>query len=1180
MNDANFIMRRTRRFLPTNLNDDFLLVVPDDMLKHPAVVRVREAAGNAGQLPETIPQRDFRQAMFREKHVLVCGNLTNNRAIRRLYTARCCFSDTFFPGANGYLVKSISDPFGYGRNCIVAGASTQDGLETALGVVRDIVTAGSGIPDRVHASSFDHNLPQFPDASELDGMVRGDLEIWGTGWSASPFRGGNLLSYLWYYYLTDHPVWARAAVDILKGSVEPWRAECRAHPEAYHCFFNLHLHVHLWDLVEDSPLFSPEDRLGAVTMFGELLRHLMELSYVSEEVNPPGEIRQNHTTFIGLNLAVGADYMIRRYGIGEFQRANDIARRIFEGQMNCYKPDDDGGVGYVWHVPLETLNYFLYRGDDRYITGGHVSDLCKLAVVTTDNMRSECGYGDTTGYSQFSANGWEARLWPLMVSTWYNPNPEHLWTLNWLGEGKRPPLDRALHGVYSAVDYVRDGFAIEGCAPEAPRDLLGICAMELPDAVLSWVRRYTPPAHHPDSGRRYFDKLSLRRNFEPGGEYLLLEGIGTTCHGHEDTNAIIRLTWNNRAWLADGDYIRAAPRFHNSVTVMRDGVGVLESPGDGVVIPPLATLDDSNDGAELAMVRTEAAGYNGVDWQRDLFWRKGRFMVVMDRLRCYEAGDYHLQCLWRMVGDPELKPDGVHIRQDGELFCIHNADGSVQEIVPDSHVKSRWGSYPHSDGTISVLHQRTGCGLDAGTSFTFMNLLTPDPQIRMERVGPDAVKVTDGDEVTLLGAGDLKLDGLRISGRMFACLARGDRVVLSGVERVAGRETERSEHGVDCHELAVEIRSAMEAPAAAPTPYPRPVAGRLTQRWRREFPADIRDVSVSDEGRLLLAYSGEVSCLSEATGETAWSLQIDAEGGAGRVLASDIDGDGIPEAMVGTEDSQLIVLDGDSGIERWRRGLRNMSSRGARVSGIAVADLEGNGELSVLAGTEGWFVNAFANDGSPKWAEWFRYHAITALKVADADGDGKAEVLVGTEYYTPLTVHNFDGSFRWSTFEQVGSHGNATTPRRGICMKHMVLCELDGDGILEIVYGTEDGWIYAVKPQDGAELWHINLVGEITGLVVLGDVLIAACEFGALYGFDFDGRIVWRCHEAHWIHALAESRGVIAAAANRREIRTYDIEGRCQGFLEMPVNVTSLVAVEDGFVCGFRCGLAAIDIST
>ena len=1180
MTDPELRLTRSRGFRPTNLAEDILLVVPDDMLRRPSVARVREAFGQVGQLPETIPERDFQQAFFREKQVIACGNLANNRAIQRLYTARCCFVDTFFPGTNGYFVKSISDPFGFDRNCIVVGASTEEGLEAALAVFRDIVATSSGSLDRVHAASFDHELPGRPDASETDRMVRDDLAIWGTGWSASPFRGGRVLSYLWHYYLTDHPVWARAAVDILKGSIEPWRAECRAHPEAYHCFFNLHSYIHLWDLVEDSPLFIPEDRLGAVTMFGELLRHLMTLSYVSEEVNPPGEIRQNHTTYIGLNLAVGGDYMIRRHGIAEFQRANVIARRIFEGQMDCYKPDDDGGVGYTWHVPQETLSYFLYRGDDRYIAGGHVSDLCKLAVLTTDNMRSECGYGDTSGYARFSTDGWEARLWPLMVSTWHDPNPEHLWTLNWLGQGKRPPLDRVLHGLYSAIGYVDDGFAVGGVEPEAPRELLGICVMDMPQAVLDWVRRHVPRAHHPDPGKRYFDKLSLRRNFLPGGEYLLLEGLGTTCHGHEDTNAIVRLTWNNRAWLADGDYIRAAPRFHNSVVVMREGVGVLESPGAGVVIPPLASLNTSNGGSELAMVRTEAAGYNGVDWQRDIFWRKGRYMVIMDRLRCYEAGHYNLQCLWRMVGDTELGEDGVRIRQKGEGFHIRNVDGSAQEIVPDPHVKSRWGTYPFADGKLSVLHQRMGCPLDAGTSFTFMNLLTPDPDIRLERLGPEAVKVTDGDEVTLLGAGTLELDDLELSGSMFACLARDNRVVVQGIERLAGREVDSLEQVLDRPDLAAGIRSAREASAVSP-PTDTPLVSRgLTQRWRREFPADIRDISVSGDGRLLLANGGKVGCLVASTGATVWSRPVEGEGGASRVHASDIDGDGNSEALVGTSDSQLIVLAGDSGEERWRRGLENMWNRGMRVADIAVADLEGNGDLSVLAGTEGWYVNAFGHNGIPKWAEWFRYHAITALKVEDTDGDGRAEVLVGTEYCTPLTVHNFDGSFRWSTFEQVGSDGNATTPRRGIGLKHMVLCDLNRDGILEIVYGTEDGWVYAVKPHDGAELWHINLVGEITGLVVLGDVLIAACEFGTLYGFDFDGTMKWRNHEAQWIHALAESRGVIAVAANWREIRTYDIEGRCQGLLEMPANVSSLVAGENGFVCCTGRGLTMFDLAS
>ena len=129
------------------------------------------------------------------------------------------------------------------------------------------------------------------------------------------------------------------------------------------------------------------------------------------------------------------------------------------------------------------------------------------------------------------------------------------------------------------------------------------------------------------------------------------------------------------------------------------------------------------------------------------------------------------------------------------------------------------------------------------------------------------------------------------------------------------------------------------------------------------------------------------------------------------------------------DDGQLAALEGRSGEQRWTQTLKN-SGWGAKVSGLAVADLKGQGRTSVIASTVGWYINAFAADGTLEWAEWVRYHAITALAVADVDGDGQAEVIAGTEYSTPLNVHNSDGSFRWTTFEEVGSEGNATTPRR------------------------------------------------------------------------------------------------------------------------------------------------------
>ena len=114
-------------------------------------------------------------------------------------------------------------------------------------------------------------------------------------------------------------------------------------------------------------------------------------------------------------------------------------------------------------------------------------------------------------------------------------------------------------------------------------------------------------------------------------------------------------------------------------------------------------------------------------------------------------------------------------------------------------------------------------------------------------------------------------------------------------------------------------------------------------------------------------------------------------------------------------------------------------------------------------------------------------------------------------------MHNSDGSFRWTTFEEVGSEGNATTPRRGIGLTHLQLVDVDRDGVREIVYGTQDGWIYAVKPQDGAEVWHANVVGEVVGLIAFPCGLVAASEFGELYAFSYRGELRWHVQIGEWI---------------------------------------------------------------
>ena len=1142
------INHRKDRFFPATELSASIIVVPDELAEEPLMQRLADACSTP-----LVAHRAFEPAAFAASHVIACGHMGNNAAITQLYNGRRCFVDTLFPGDDAYLVRSISDPMRHGFNAIVAGASNEAGLFAAVAALTAIIDASDGTLGRVYASRLER-APEPPSPAEFGALIDQDLATWDGGWVASPFRGGKLRSYLWNHYLTDHAAWGHLIAAIFAGSIEPWREQRRQAPEAYHDFFHLDLFIHLWDLVEDHPMYEAADRHAVVEMFTDLLGHLAGIFYLKEEINPDGLPRQNHATFIGLNLAAGHEYLSRCYGVTEFAAVSARIERLFEGQASGYKPNDDAGVGYVWHVPRHTLDYLLTRDDYRYLDEGHVTDLCRLLAITTDNLRSEVGYGDSSGFSAFESSGWHAHLWPLLASLWHSGDPTHLWLLNWLAEGRRPGLEHGLESWHATVLPADGGFVLPGVEARLPQDLLGITALRLPDAVLRWVAREVPVAHAPAPEARYFDKLCLRPSFSVDDEYLLLEGIGTLCHGHEDTNAILRLTWKGRAWLADGDYIRAAPRFHNSITVQRDGVGVLRSPGDGLVIPPLARLMTQRSDGHGGLVQSMVVGYNGLDWRRDLVWRSGRYIAVVDELTCTEPGDYSCRCLWRVVGDVRAATGGVRLQQgDAELFVLHADDvndaHTTREIVEDGG--GAWGGYPHHNGPLHVIHQKTDRYLDAGESIRFLHVFTPREGITVDRCGPGLMRITDGDDATIVG-------------------------VTSGGE--AG-DTAAAEPPA---ELTAEMASWVPVGAGGgglADPPAIHIAPALP-RWRRSASEAIGPIALFEEGgdqRVLIAdATGGLECVAASDGQQAWRVTLSSP--AFVLQARDIDGDGFAEILVGTAASEVIVLDGSTGRQRWRRPLKNLYDTPAPATTLCVADLEGDGELSVLVGTAGWFVNVFQPDGTPKWANWFRYHVITALAAADVDGDGRAEVIVGNTYSTPLTVHEFDGAFRWSTLEQVGAEGNATTPRRGIGLTHLRLADLDGNGRQEILYGTEDGWVYAVDAADGAGVWQLNIVGKVVALEGMPAGIMVANEFGDLYTLRHDGHVSARVHVSEWIHAAVRSGDDLIIANELGQLLRYDATGTRAGAIQADGKVEQLhctghdliCALGDGSICSYR----------
>jgi FG-GAP repeat len=123
------------------------------------------------------------------------------------------------------------------------------------------------------------------------------------------------------------------------------------------------------------------------------------------------------------------------------------------------------------------------------------------------------------------------------------------------------------------------------------------------------------------------------------------------------------------------------------------------------------------------------------------------------------------------------------------------------------------------------------------------------------------------------------------------------------------------------------------------------------------------------------------------------------------------------------------------------------------VSAIAVGDLDGNGDVSLIVGTRNrqlWVLN---NNGTGRGGWPRSVPAVIEAQpvVANLDGTGPKIIVATGSTLDPagvgsVTVFNPDGTQRWQRLTVDGS-GIFSSP---------AVVDLDGDGLLEIIVGAFD----------------------------------------------------------------------------------------------------------------------------
>ena len=683
---------------------------------------------------------------------------------------------------------------------------------------------------------------------------------------------------------------------------------------------------------------------------------------------------------------------------------------------------------------------------------------------------------------------------------------------------------------------------------------------------------------------RAFDKIVFREDFDPQSDYLLLDGLSNGGHKHYDGNAIVRLTSVERIWLADADYMKSPPQFHNTVLVSRNG--------ESHLIPPYAELEEVRNLGQMAYSGSTVSNYVGTDWTRHILWDKERYFLVVDQVVAQREGDYDLRCLWRGVGDVELDVEErrMTIVQGDEQFHIEAAPGYAAEVrlklIHEPMIWSSWDQYPYHGETsdVKVLREREVVRLGEGAEVVFFNLLGTEgklPALSLSRVNEGLVALNGPEGRILAGvrAGFDALDGLATDA-VFAQLSAegltlihtthlsiGDSQVFESREPVdltidleAGRVTTATEEAT-----ALTFPSGLTVESGTGGPLSEVSCASGTQSLRLSGGADALK---SEVRRVLDAVAAPPSDFArqipfppaeyptERLDTFEWSGQLPDGSRPRSVAAADLDGDGADGLIVGTEDGAIFSF--QQGRILWRY------ETGGRINSIACDDIDGDGRLEVIAGSEDHHVYLLDGDGVERWRfevpHYMHEPVVKTVFSADLGLDRGRAVIAGAdschfhaiapdgvELWRYEVIHGanhgcavdmdrdgVDEIFavtEWWPWHCIDAQGKGRWPvwfvRPNISPGANVVAgaDVDGDGDIEMVCGAIDSCVY-VFDQEGKIKWQHYTGEEITDLVcadVDGDgraEILAGSHSGYLYRIDGAGKQVWNRFLGNGVHSL------------------------------------------------------------
>jgi len=546
-------------------------------------------------------------------HLIVLGNRSTNRTIEELYNRYFTLTDLRYPGPGGYEVRSLHNPFGGGHNVIFAGGSDAPGVSAAADALIAKIRQADGKQGSLALGWLMEirlgkgiTVPKDLQAVETWEASRNYRSVGYFGWNSISKR-------MAMYYMTGDPFHAREAIRLAFPDkkaleeitrIDEERIENKDDPLAGPYHYNAHLMVLYWDLIEESPVFTDEERLRVTNAFARQLNHRKDEGIYSL-TRTPSAVGTRHGQWSAVSL-----YCLGRY----FQKdyPNRIWEQCIEGARWAFSPlhshawviGEEDNLYWYSTATAPILTFMLLDGDRRPLESGALQELLRGQEMLISGMVSD---------------------WALNYAA-----IDYLHKAAYLTQDGRWLHYRDRTGLDTSIFRLGQSFwPDERLKPVPPADLAGkwsVNRLPLP----CWLNRGN--GFKPEES---FYFASFRSTPDASGDFILLDGYNGASRNPYHAFALLELRLNG-ATLLKG--------YRNQVLTRADGLVEAKIAMD-------AALRYHGVVGETAAAVVEVPNAAYCNWRRSLAQRVGRYALVIDDLAFRtDSENIEVQTLWETSG--------------------------------------------------------------------------------------------------------------------------------------------------------------------------------------------------------------------------------------------------------------------------------------------------------------------------------------------------------------------------------------------------------------------------------------------------------------------------------------------------------------------------------------------------